>query len=58
MINLEKKHHTFVKRDFLGKCEICNEQVFSDQLHVLEDDVVCHFVCYNRRVREKIDKNE
>jgi len=49
---LKKGFTTFIKSEEKGKCPCCNENVYSDQLYVEEDNKTYHFSCYNRMKAE------
>ncbi|MDS7057069.1 hypothetical protein NXG04_07205 [Klebsiella pneumoniae] len=42
------KPFTFVKKNGLGKCPVCNVIVYEDELFVEEDGNVYHYACYNK----------
>lgn len=45
----------FIKREILGKCLYCSEDVYSDRLYVKDNENIYHYSCYNY-MKAKEDK--
>ena len=53
MNNKDNKIHTFVTRKAIGKCPLCNNNVYKDNLFVEKDGEIYHFSCSNKKESER-----